>query len=234
MTRTLILKRGLPGSGKSFGAKEEVGHDGQIFSTDDFWSRERPFNRAQLQEAHAWNQQCVDSAMLQQCPVIIVDNTNVSLFEMRPYVEMAERHGYAIRISESKAPWRWNIEQLVRRNHHGVGWKDIALMAARWEFLSGDMAVDLQRIKTASSPYTSEGRKNNALQSIGRSVETLCELSPPEIGHFVKGCTIVFVSDPTTIDLLNQTLVSLLDRFPPARLAYHLLVTQPPNMQKEM
>ena len=80
--------RGLPGSGKSTKAKELAGDKGVIYSTDDFFMVEGKYiyDPTKIIDYHSQNLQRTKKSMLQEQPLIIVDNTNICLWEMRRYV----------------------------------------------------------------------------------------------------------------------------------------------------
>ena len=148
-SKTLILLRGIPGSGKSFTAKQ-LAPTSQIFSTDDFWGSEYTFNPALLGRAHNWNQQRVEKAMSQGVSPVVVDNTNITQKELNPYIEMAKANGYSIQIKESESPWWKKISSylndkqqfkseiedaakfLTNKNQHGVPLEAITRMLNRW------------------------------------------------------------------------------------------------------
>lgn len=81
--------RGLPGSGKSTKAKLLAGEKGLIYSTDDFFmvGGKYMYNPTMIVEYHKNNLERTVKAMHQEEPLIIVDNTNICLWEMRKYVE---------------------------------------------------------------------------------------------------------------------------------------------------
>ena len=99
-SKTLILMRGLPGSGKSTKAKKLAGEQGLVFSTDDFFmvKGEYAFDPKMIGEYHERNHERAAVAMKEEKPLIIIDNTNIKLWEMRKYVESAEQYGYEVRI----------------------------------------------------------------------------------------------------------------------------------------
>lgn len=102
----LILMRGWPGSGKSTAAQKIknffklLNYNVKIFSTDDYFINEKTgeyeFNSAFLKRAHQWNQYRTKKAMEKHTDVIIIDNTNLKLWEMKPYLEMAIEYGYSV------------------------------------------------------------------------------------------------------------------------------------------
>ncbi|KAL6083929.1 hypothetical protein STEG23_026590 [Scotinomys teguina] len=66
-----------------------------IFSTDDFFFREDgayEFNPDFLEEAHEWNQKRAKKAMQSGISPIIIDNTNLHAWEMKPYALMGSIH----------------------------------------------------------------------------------------------------------------------------------------------
>lgn len=139
MTKKFIIMRGLPGSGKSFKARKLV-EDGQIFSTDDFWCLKDPkvynFEKNKLGYAHRWNQRRVAAAVKAQLPVIIVDNTNTTLKELKGYREIAfdaQDLGYDISIVEPDTEWAFNVDECFKRNSHNVPFEVLQAMADRYQ-----------------------------------------------------------------------------------------------------
>lgn len=137
-TLVLILMRGAPGSGKSTLAREllSTGPNGLIFSTDDYFSQEQGYcyDRSNLGEAHEWNQKQAKEAMWKGCTPVIIDNTNMQAWEMKPYVKMALERGYSIFFHEPDTSWKWNPIELAKRNKHGVSHEKIAQMLDRFSF----------------------------------------------------------------------------------------------------
>jgi predicted kinase len=116
MKNQLILMRGVSGSGKSTMARKIAAmHDlSVILSTDDFFMKdgEYRFDPSRLGEYHAANVKRVETAMGDECPCVIVDNTNTQSWEMKPYVELAMEHGYDVQIVE---PEPVSFEELMNR-----------------------------------------------------------------------------------------------------------------------
>lgn len=130
----LILMRGVSGSGKSTLAWT-LCPPAQVFSTDDLFmvGGEYRFDPSKLGEYHAENQRRVEWAMQEQWPVVCVDNTNTQIWEMVPYVNLADTYGYHVRIVEANTPWRFDADVLAEKNTHGVPREAIKRMIARYE-----------------------------------------------------------------------------------------------------
>lgn len=101
--------RGVPGCGKSTKAKEIIKNHPddfvQIFSTDDFWGNPYTFVPAKIREAHLWNQNRAMTAMIELWAsdlggIIIIDNTHISAWELKPYIKPAYLLGFDVEIVE--------------------------------------------------------------------------------------------------------------------------------------
>lgn len=98
--KTLIILRGLPGSGKTTLANflSKVGK-GVCFAADDYFTDKQGnynFDPKKLQEAHEW---CIDkiaTAMYNGKKMVIVHNTTTTEKELKPYLSLAEVHGYRV------------------------------------------------------------------------------------------------------------------------------------------
>ncbi|KAB1267752.1 NEDD4-binding protein 2-like 1 [Camelus dromedarius] len=118
-----------------------------IFSTDDFFFREDgayEFNPDFLEEAHEWNQKRARKAMRNGISPIIIDNTNLHAWEMKPYAVMVFQ-------TEQKNLFRLEMDMVVfrpemrtfkstflcmglhLRNIHGVPREKIHRMKERYE-----------------------------------------------------------------------------------------------------
>ncbi|XP_029415505.1 NEDD4-binding protein 2-like 2 isoform X2 [Nannospalax galili] len=138
LQKLLILLRGLPGSGKTTLSRVLLGQsrDGIVFSTDDYFHHQDGYryNVNQLGDAHDWNQNRAKQAIDQGRSPVIIDNTNTQAWEMKPYVEMAIGKGYRVEFHEPETWWKFDPEELEKRNKHGVSRKKIAQMLDRYEF----------------------------------------------------------------------------------------------------
>jgi NEDD4-binding protein 2 len=141
MDKELIIMRGTSGSGKSFKAKQLAGETGVICSADDFFIEkgkgEYAFDPSFLGQAH---QQCQNrslEALKQGNSPVIIDNTNTRLWEMKklkPIIQYAQSLGYSVKIEEPDSEW-WkskDIDEMTRRNSHGVPREAVERMVNRW------------------------------------------------------------------------------------------------------
>lgn len=154
----LYCMRGVPGCGKSTKAQEiatkhrEAGSFVQVFSTDDFWGNPYTFVPGKIREAHLWNQHRSMLSMIELSTsdrggVLIIDNTHVSAWEMRPYINPAKLLGFDIEIVEPTTPWAFDAEECARRNVHNVPLDTIRGMLARYE---RNLTVDLCMVAKSS------------------------------------------------------------------------------------
>lgn len=129
--KELFLLRGLPGSGKSTFA-ERIG--GIHIEADMFFMKdgEYHFDVTKLKEAHQWCQEGVEKSMVGlnnpkiTTQRIIVSNTFTQEWEMKPYFELAEKHGYKV------------FSIIVENRHggvneHGVPEDTLEIMKNRFE-----------------------------------------------------------------------------------------------------
>ncbi|NXC41998.1 N42L1 protein, partial [Penelope pileata] len=135
--RTLVLLRGLPGSGKSTLARQlKCDHPSAVvLSTDDFFTRSGVyvFEPDFLEDAHKWNQKRARKAMKNGKSPVIIDNTNIHAWEMKPYVMMAREYSYEVVFREPDTPWKFNVRELMRRNIHDVPRQKIQQMKEQYE-----------------------------------------------------------------------------------------------------
>ncbi len=127
--RVVFILRGLPGSGKStlVNALTEIYHEeNPVVCSADHWFVDRHgiyrFDSSRLKDAHESAQNCMRAACNEGKKLIIVDNTNVQLWEMRPYINHARNAPFTYRVFviEPQTPWKWNAEELSHKNTHEV------------------------------------------------------------------------------------------------------------------
>ena len=134
--QTLILVRGLPGSGKSTRAKRIVDaimldnnstHEAVVCEADKFFERNGSyvFDPLLIQKAHVWCQLQTKS-YLRRGYTVVVANTFTQLWEMDAYKTMALEYNVPLRILECKDQFQ---------NIHNVPESTIERMRLRWENL---------------------------------------------------------------------------------------------------
>ncbi len=97
--KSLVILRGVPGSGKSTFAELIAGGDtGIICCADDFFMQDGKYNwdRSKIGQAHKECQEKCKSLMEKSAPMVIISNTNVKESDFAPYIEMAEKYGYRV------------------------------------------------------------------------------------------------------------------------------------------
>ena len=114
---TLILMRGPPCSGKSTIA-QSIGADLQstvIYSTDEFFMIDGKycFDIQSLSAYHQKNIERTRRAMEQNIQTIIIDNTNIKISDMCPYINLANKFQYLIDIRPMPLV---KTKELLRRN----------------------------------------------------------------------------------------------------------------------
>lgn len=114
--KEVILLRGVSGSGKSTLAKQLVGN-GVTLSTDDYFMNNGmyDFDPTKLGIYHKNNQDRTEKNMIDGISPIIVDNTFSKEWEMKPYVQLADKYGYEVDIKELPIP---DIDELMKRQEN--------------------------------------------------------------------------------------------------------------------
>ncbi|XP_069826006.1 uncharacterized protein [Dendropsophus ebraccatus] len=135
--KVLVLLRGVPGSGKSTLARTLLRQspDGIVLSTDDYFCQENgyTYHVNRLGDAHSWNQNRARRALDDGRSPVIIDNTNIQSWEMKPYVQMAVDRGYNVEFLEPDTWWKQDAHELEKRNTHRVPREKIAQMLERYE-----------------------------------------------------------------------------------------------------
>lgn len=97
----LLIVRGIPGVGKSTYARAYVDEHSYTHLEGDMYfvgaDGVYRFDYDKLGEAHAWCRAECEAAM-QRRENIVVSNTFCTHREMNPYLRMAQRHGYTVRV----------------------------------------------------------------------------------------------------------------------------------------
>ncbi|KAH8307016.1 hypothetical protein KR044_003196, partial [Drosophila immigrans] len=162
--RIMIIMRGAPGSGKTTLAKSllqqtrllelQPAMQEFICSSDDYFNTQRgyQFNPASLTDAHEWNKQRVAQKAAAGWSPIIVDNTNIMIWEMQPYVQLAVQHGYLLELLEPQTAWCKSASKLAQRNVHQVPKENIQRMLDRYEKASVALLLGLLKETKYTKP----------------------------------------------------------------------------------
>jgi predicted kinase len=149
----MYLLRGVSGSGKSTIAKSLPGVNSEnIFSTDNllpqnpedyisfFKQMEKNKSLVPLQKAHNLNVQLVSDAMEDNVTPVVIDNTNLEAWNAKPYVELAIKHGYLVKIIDV-GTGGLTAKELAKRNKHNVPLEVIEKMIDKYQ-QNGELTVD--------------------------------------------------------------------------------------------
>ncbi len=139
---TIIIIRGLPGTGKSTLAKklcEEYAHC-QHFETDEFFiteSGEYAWSASKIGEAHDWCKKSAEHAFRQHI-VPVISNTFTTLKEIQGYLE-PYGGDVSVVILNSSNYWKnegvnmpHDVNHSFKNNIHSVPLHSIQRMQARW------------------------------------------------------------------------------------------------------
>ncbi|KAL3278818.1 hypothetical protein HHI36_016338 [Cryptolaemus montrouzieri] len=145
------------------------------------------YERSKIDEAHVWNQRRTFEKMLRGYSPLLIDNTNVKLWEMQPYARMAAQCGYKIFVLDANTKWNTKCNELAKKNSHNVPKAQIQQMLTRFEnnitpealLLSCNLPLDYQKnpqqrnyppvakaadfVCSVSSPSTSSVHNHNSM-----------------------------------------------------------------------
>lgn len=94
---TITLVRGVSGSGKSSLVNWVFDDRATHIETDMYFMKdgEYEFDQSKLKVAHSWCQHKTEESMKNK-ENIVVSNTFTTEWEMKPYLDLAEKYGYTV------------------------------------------------------------------------------------------------------------------------------------------
>lgn len=150
MDKQVWILRGLPGSGKSTFC-QQLQEDSQLSSvrcnTDHYFevNGQYQFDVDRLGEFHQRNLYRFISAVSNQVPLVICDNTNMQIWEFANYVKVASEYDYQVKIKTIGDPnCRQHQKECANRNSHGVLLSQIRLMGQRYQPWQGLAVFDAE------------------------------------------------------------------------------------------
>ncbi|KAM6402303.1 NEDD4-binding protein 2 isoform 2-T5 [Pluvialis apricaria] len=193
--QVLVLLRGVPGSGKSYLARTllEDNPGGIILSTDDYFYKHGQYHYDPdcLGEAHDWNRKRAKEAFEMRISPIIIDNTNIQAWEMKPYVTLAQQFKYKVMFREPDTWWKFKPKELERRNIHGVSKERIKRMLERYErcltvssILDSSVPDKSGAAGWSEDPWEEEGhRKREAHSDVKEEKPFASDVEPLELAE---------------------------------------------------
>lgn len=156
--KTLVVMRGVSGSGKSTMASNIARErGGVVFSTDDFFEKDGryEFDPRMLPQNHAKNQSRAEEAMKKGVSPIIIDNTNTQAWEMKPYVAAAIANGYEVEIVEpgSEGFPEVDLEEIMKRQKSRQPGKSMPEEVVRRMLGKFQRGLTVRDILDSKSPY---------------------------------------------------------------------------------
>jgi tRNA uridine 5-carbamoylmethylation protein Kti12 len=137
--KLVIILRGLPGSGKSFIARNylsKISDNYSILTADDYFYENKvyKFDKDKIEEAHKWNFERFKGSISDGKDLIIVDNTNIKRFHYYHYLDYAQSNNYLAIVTIVPAN-DVDDKRLSERNIHGISAFMIRKMrrAFEWE-----------------------------------------------------------------------------------------------------
>ena len=227
VSRTMLIMRGLSGSGKSTivnAAKAKFPDDCVSCSADDYFygaDGVYHFDEKKLKDAHSYCQSRAEEMCGQGRPLVIVDNTNVKRWEMAKYFGIAERFLYAVVLVEPKTPWRLDAAQLAQKNSHGVPFnvicrkvKDFELVTPRYYgwFLNLTDSLGLveladsllMRCLHSSKMLNDDFKKFSGLESSSDMLNFYSRRNCRGVGATILHCTSKFMAKGESKEYANR------------------------------
>jgi len=141
MKKYLLLMRGLPGSGKSTIAERILKKFMNIYNTtvckcsaDSYFTDDEGnynFDHTKLGKAHGVCKWKAATAMRKGISLVVIDNTNTTRREIKPYLEIAKEQGYMVKYRVVGGTSDEDIEIYMKRGIHNVPNSSMKKMAVR-------------------------------------------------------------------------------------------------------
>lgn len=161
--KRVVILRGPTGSGKSSLIKEYY-PNATVISSDDFFMQledmngcvdepeafmseptfEYKFEVAKLSEAHATTVRLFTNALKRGDELIVVDNTNIKLWQFAHYISIAELAGYNVKVVSLMGFSIEDIKLCARRNAHGVPIDIVARMFYEFELYDDEEVIGIK------------------------------------------------------------------------------------------
>ncbi len=153
MKKIVYIMRGLQGSGKSTLAKKIASKslDSVVCSADDYFYKDGKYEwkASEMKEAHEYCFNKFKTALDQESPIVVIDNTNIKWKHFRPYIQYVWdyhnnnniynvraidfKYQYKVKLIEPKTWWKFNPYQLYKKNTHGVPIETIERNIKNWD-----------------------------------------------------------------------------------------------------
>lgn len=145
---TIAIMRGIPGSGKSTWAKRNW-PEARVCSADHFFTNrttgDYEFDPARIGEAHNDCLRRFLGYLVAGHNYIVVDNTNLRVFEFAPYYRLAEMMGFGVQIVQINC----DPQTAFERGRHGVPldkieamWKSMEPIPHHWNAVCVNAPTD--------------------------------------------------------------------------------------------
>ncbi|KAF2366063.1 Smr domain [Trinorchestia longiramus] len=175
-TKIMVIMRGLPGSGKSTLARKIINGRGMILSADDYFmtaSGHYNYNPDKISDAHQYTQNKARKCIADHVNPIVIDNTNLQKWEMRPYVIMAVQCNYKVEFIEPDTSWRYDCKQLARKTKHNVPMEKIEAMLDRFErnVKMKDFDIPAKYFSNSNPRHEKNFFNENSLSTYNKKVE---------------------------------------------------------------
>ena len=135
----VIIMRGIPGSGKGYCVEHILSAEREpvaVCSADALRTTtdgRYMFDAASNSRIHSECFGIFVQALREGVPVVIVDNTNIHLWEFSNYVSVARLAGYDVEVVEVMPETVEGMRLCAMRNVHGVPAEAVARMAVEFE-----------------------------------------------------------------------------------------------------